>query len=80
MGVVGHVLCAPQAAARAGIPAEAGVGQQRTPPTIYTRELRGQTVGIVGYGAIGREIARLNKALGLRVLATKRTENFIPQI
>jgi phosphoglycerate dehydrogenase-like enzyme len=38
------------------------------------RELRGQTVGIVGYGAIGREIARLAKALGLRVLATKRTE------
>jgi phosphoglycerate dehydrogenase-like enzyme len=37
------------------------------------RELRGQTVGIVGYGAIGREIARLCKGLGLRVLATKRT-------
>ena len=37
------------------------------------RELRGQTVGIVGYGAIGREIARLAKALGLRVLATQRT-------
>jgi phosphoglycerate dehydrogenase-like enzyme len=38
------------------------------------RELRGQTVGIVGYGAIGREIARLCKALGLRVLVTKRTQ------
>lgn len=38
------------------------------------RELRGQTVGIVGYGAIGREIARLATALGMRVLATKRTE------
>jgi phosphoglycerate dehydrogenase-like enzyme len=30
-------------------------------------------VGIVGYGAIGREIARLCKGLGLRVMATKRT-------
>ena len=47
-----------------------GEHRQRFTP----RELRGQTVGIVGYGAIGREIARLAKALGLRVLATKRTE------
>ncbi|MCB9458921.1 MAG: D-2-hydroxyacid dehydrogenase [Anaerolineaceae bacterium] len=31
-----------------------------------------QTVGIVGYGSIGREIARLAKAFGMRVLASKR--------
>ncbi len=37
------------------------------------RELRGQTIGIVGYGAIGREIARLATALGMRVLATRRS-------
>jgi len=35
-------------------------------------ELRGQTLGIVGYGSIGRETARLAKALGMEVLATKR--------
>jgi phosphoglycerate dehydrogenase-like enzyme len=37
-------------------------------------ELRGRTVGILGYGAIGRELGRLAQALGMRVLATKRAE------
>lgn len=36
------------------------------------RELRGSTLGIVGYGAIGREIARVAKVFGMTVLATKR--------
>lgn len=36
------------------------------------RTLRGQTLGIVGYGAIGRELARSADALGMKVLATKR--------
>jgi phosphoglycerate dehydrogenase-like enzyme len=34
--------------------------------------LRGQTLGIVGYGNIGRELARAADALGMTVLATKR--------
>ncbi len=33
---------------------------------------RGRTVGIVGYGSIGREVARLTQALGMTVLACKR--------
>ncbi len=36
------------------------------------RSLRGQTVGIVGYGSIGRELARIAAALGMAVVATKR--------
>lgn len=36
------------------------------------RQLRGLTMGIVGYGAIGRELARVASALGMSVLATKR--------
>lgn len=35
-------------------------------------ELRGKTLGIAGYGSIGREVARLANAFGMRVLATKR--------
>ena len=31
-----------------------------------------QTVGIVGYGSIGRELARICSAIGMTVLATKR--------
>ncbi|MFQ5880312.1 MAG: D-2-hydroxyacid dehydrogenase [Dehalococcoidia bacterium] len=36
-------------------------------------ELHGRTVGIVGMGAIGREVARLAKALNMRVLALRRS-------
>ena len=35
-------------------------------------QLRGKTVGILGYGAIGQEVARLAQAFDMRVLATKR--------
>jgi phosphoglycerate dehydrogenase-like enzyme len=36
------------------------------------RMLRGQTVLVVGYGGLGREVARLAHALGMRVIAAKR--------
>ncbi len=42
---------------------------QASPPL---SELRGKTVVILGLGSIGREIARLSKAFGMRVLASKR--------
>ncbi|MBN1203029.1 MAG: D-2-hydroxyacid dehydrogenase [Anaerolineae bacterium] len=35
-------------------------------------ELRGSTIGIVGYGSIGREIARVARLFSMEVLATKR--------
>jgi phosphoglycerate dehydrogenase-like enzyme len=36
-------------------------------------ELRGKTIGIVGYGSIGREIARLAQAFGMRIIALQRS-------
>lgn len=42
---------------------------QRFMPTV----LRSKTVGIVGFGNIGREVARLAKAFGMRVVATRRS-------
>jgi len=38
-------------------------------------ELWGKTIGIVGYGSIGRQVARLAKAFGMRVLAMQRGED-----
>ncbi len=35
--------------------------------------LRGKTVGIVGLGNIGKEVARLSQAFGMRVVATRRS-------
>jgi D-2-hydroxyacid dehydrogenase (NADP+) len=35
--------------------------------------IRGKTIGVVGAGGIGGEITRLAKALGMRVLATRRS-------
>ena len=57
----------------------ASVGQRRWTkdaiyePTSPVRELGGATLGIVGYGGVGREVAARARALGMRVLATKRT-------
>jgi phosphoglycerate dehydrogenase-like enzyme len=39
----------------------------------FSGELRGRTVGIWGYGGIGRETARLAKALGMRVHVLTRS-------
>ena len=35
--------------------------------------LRGKTVGVVGLGHIGKEVARLSKTFGMQVIATRRT-------
>jgi phosphoglycerate dehydrogenase-like enzyme len=49
------------------------------------KELRGSTVGLLGYGSIARELARLLQPLGVEVLATKNDlenlsqKGFVPE-
>jgi phosphoglycerate dehydrogenase-like enzyme len=40
---------------------------------IFQQEIRGKTVGLWGYGGIGRETARVSKALGMTVHVLTRT-------
>jgi len=47
--------------------------QERNWTPTYGRNLAGSTLGIVGFGAIGAEVATRAKALGMRVLANRRT-------
>lgn len=42
----------------------------RVPQARTGRELRNAAIGIIGYGAIGREVARVARALGMRVLVS----------
>jgi D-3-phosphoglycerate dehydrogenase len=40
----------------------------RVPAARTGKELKGATLGVIGYGAIGKEVVRLGRALGMRVL------------
>jgi D-3-phosphoglycerate dehydrogenase len=42
--------------------------QNRVPKATMGRELKGSTLGVIGYGAIGKEVTRMGRALGMRVL------------
>jgi len=40
----------------------------KVPNARMGKELKGSTLGVIGYGAIGKEVTRIGKALGMRVL------------
>src|SRR4029079_6889563 len=44
-----------------------GYHHGRVPKAKMGRELKGSAIGVIGYGAIGREVVRVCKALGMRV-------------
>lgn len=46
--------------------------REETERLFGTVGIRGKTLGIVGYGAIGREVARVASAFGMKILALKR--------
>jgi len=46
--------------------------RERTWQPLVAREMRDITVGIVGLGSIGQEVARLASAFGARVIATRK--------
>jgi D-2-hydroxyacid dehydrogenase (NADP+) len=47
---------------------------------VRPRELRGATLVLVGLGAIGREVARLARALGMQVIAVTRSGSPAPDL
>lgn len=47
--------------------------RERVWSLFHNDDLEGKTLGIVGLGSIGREVARLAKGLGVQVTGTKRT-------
>jgi phosphoglycerate dehydrogenase-like enzyme len=47
--------------------------EMRFDPDLNGDVVIGRVLGLVGYGSIGRECARLGRALGMRVLATRRS-------
>jgi D-3-phosphoglycerate dehydrogenase len=53
---------------RGVIPHVSGYREGRAPKIFMGKELKGSTLGVIGYGAIGREVVRVAKALGMRVL------------
>ena len=62
------------------LPGLAAAQRARSWPVVRQplRELRGQTLVLVGLGEIGREVARLGKALGMRTVGVRRGKGPLP--
>ena len=52
----------------------------RVPKASMGRELRGSTLGVIGYGAIGKEVARIGEALGMHVLIADPYVSAVPAV
>ena len=56
-----------------------GWGGRPPGSSLYHGELRGLTVGIVGYGHIGREVAKRAAAFDMRIVAIRRSKQPAPE-
>ena len=74
--VLGFLVDLSRSITRSAIDYRAG----RVPNAQMGRDLRGSTLGVIGYGAIGKEVVRLGKALGMRVLVNDPYVKNIEQV
>jgi len=68
VAVAEHALALMMAVAKRTVDVDQQVRQGRWPRAMVT-QLRGKTLGLIGTGAIGREVSRLGAGLGMRVIA-----------
>ncbi|MBM3622151.1 MAG: D-2-hydroxyacid dehydrogenase [Alphaproteobacteria bacterium] len=63
-------------------PYATAVANQKSTKWVHTvaQPLTGKTLGILGLGAIGAEVARIATALGMRVIGTKRTPEAVANV
>lgn len=54
--------------------------ENKIPKAVTGKELKGSTLGVIGCGAIGKEVVRLGKALGMRVLVNDPYVQGIEQV
>ncbi|MEE8370037.1 MAG: D-2-hydroxyacid dehydrogenase [Dehalococcoidia bacterium] len=70
---IGEYVLGAMLAFAKGLPRAARAQAERRWQPYPAEELLGKTVGIIGLGAIGGKVAELARALGMRVLAVRRT-------
>ena len=68
IAVAEHTLALIMAVAKQLVLVDHQVRHQQWPRAMAT-QLRGKTLGLIGTGAIGREVARLGRGIGMRVIA-----------
>ena len=68
VAVAEHTLALMMAVAKRIVQVDREVRQGQWPRGMVT-QLRGKTLGLIGTGAIGREVARLGAGIGMRVIA-----------
>ena len=68
VAVAEHTLSLIMAVAKRTVHVDQQVRQGKWPRAMAT-QLRGKTLGLIGTGAIGREVGRLGAAIGMRVIA-----------